>query len=184
MVWKQYRQSLRGFLSKKIANQEDVDDLLQEILLKTHLNFPSLQDSKKLKSWLFQIANHTIIDFYRKRAREKDMSVGELWHETPTESEINELAACIEPFIDQLDQDQAQLLKAVEIQGISQKVYAEQHGIKYSTLKSRVQKSRQNLLAIFNQCCEFSLDHQGNIIDYQRKPGASCGDARCSSGSE
>lgn len=32
-----------------------------------------------LKSWLFQIANHAIIDFYRRNGRTKEVEQSDLW---------------------------------------------------------------------------------------------------------
>ncbi|MCJ8272648.1 MAG: RNA polymerase sigma factor SigZ, partial [Psychrosphaera sp.] len=71
-LWLAYQSNLKAFLHKNVSNPNDVEDLLQEILIKTHQNLGQLKDSKKVKSWLFQIANHTIIDFYRKRGNAQD----------------------------------------------------------------------------------------------------------------
>lgn len=35
-VWRQYQHSLKAFLHSKVANEADVEDLQQEILLKTY----------------------------------------------------------------------------------------------------------------------------------------------------
>ncbi len=174
-IWKEYRQSLKAFLHKSVANPDDVDDLLQEILIKTYHNLATIQETKKIKSWLFQVANHTIIDFYRKRGSKTVPDGENLWFDESQDSITEKLAQCVTPFINQLPEEEAQLLKAIEIEGISQKDYAKQHGIKYSTLKSRVQKSRHKLLGVFNQCCSFSIDSRGNVSDYERKqPKCDC----------
>ena len=62
-VWAEYQQALKSFLHSKVNNTADVDDLLQEILIKTYQNLDKVQDVSSVKSWLFQLANHTIIDF-------------------------------------------------------------------------------------------------------------------------
>lgn len=174
-IWKEYRQSLKAFLHKSVANPDDVDDLLQEILIKTYHNLATIQETKKIKSWLFQVANHTIIDFYRKRGSKAALDGEGLWFDEPQNSITEKLAQCVVPFINQLPAQEAQLLKAIEIDGISQKDYAKQHDINYSTLKSRVQKSRHKLLGVFHQCCSFSIDRWGNVIDYERKkPKCDC----------
>lgn len=168
-VWSDYQASLRAFLHKNITNPADVDDLLQEILIKTYRNLGSVQDSQKLKPWLFQVANHTMIDFYRQRGRASELQAEDLWYQQPEQAMEEQLSLCVLPFINNLPKEEAKLLKAIEIDGISQKHYAEQAGIKYSTLKSKVQKSRKMLLDVFRQCCDFSVDHQGNISDFEPK---------------
>ncbi len=79
------------------------------------------------------------------------------------------LASCISPFIQALHDAHANLLMAIDINNQSQKQYAEQHGITYSTVKSRVQKSRQLLRQVFDDCYNFNIDKLGNVYDYERK---------------
>ena len=168
-VWQQYQKSLKRFLQSNVSCPDDVDDLLQDILIKTYQQLNTVKDKSKLKSWLFQLANNTIIDFYRKRARSKGITEDELWYTEGGESIHRQLSHCISPFIQALPQEDAQLLNAIEINGTSQKDYAEQHGMKYSTLKSRVQKSREKLNRLFSECCEMKVDSHGNIIDFEQK---------------
>lgn len=169
VIWAEYQQSLKGFLSNKVANSSDAEDLLQDILIKTYQNFHNVKDISKIKSWIFQIANHVIIDFYRKRAATSKIEDHQLWYEESEESIFNELAECAIPFINGLPDNEAELLTAIEIEGVSQKDYAALHGIKYSTLKSRVKKSRQSLLNLFGQCCELSINSKGNLVEYTPK---------------
>ncbi|WP_246058408.1 sigma factor-like helix-turn-helix DNA-binding protein [Litorilituus lipolyticus] len=75
------------------------------------------------------------------------------------------------PFISALPEEHADLLTAIDVHGESQKDYANKQGVSYSTLKSRVQKSRELLKGIYEDCCHFSVDKQGNVIDYQPKNG-------------
>ena len=35
-VWTQYQQAVKSFLHSKVSNPDDVDDLQQEILIKTY----------------------------------------------------------------------------------------------------------------------------------------------------
>ena len=61
----------------------------------------------------------------------------------------------------------------VELEGMSQKKLAEEQGISYSTLKSRVQRGRVELKKLFEECCSFSFDKQGRMTDCNQN-GASC----------
>ena len=168
-IWHEYQGSLKRFLQKNISDPDDVDDLLQEVLIKSYNNLPKLRDSKKLKSWLFQIASNTIRDFYRRKKPNLDLESENLWYEEAELQASQQLSDCIVPFISALPKADADLLTAIEINGVSQKEYAETSGINYSTLKSRVQKSRQALYALFDQCCTFSIDSRGNVYQFQSK---------------
>ena len=167
-IWAEYKISLHAFLLSKISNPADAEDLLQEILLKTHLQIHQLKDQTSIKPWLFQIANHAIIDFYRKRN-----------HQQPLIVEVNDnskpdiradLIRCIEPFLQAMPDDEADLIRKIDLEGNSQKEEALRLGISYSTFKSRMQRSRTNLKVLFDRCCDFDIDKNGNLIDYHRKP--------------
>jgi len=170
-IWQEYRSSVRAFLCSKVSNAADVDDLLQDILLKTHQNLGNIRAEESIKSWLFQIANHTIIDFYRRNGRlnelkQKVLSEDELGHDEHDVDITRQLSHCITPFIQALSQDNTELLTAIDINNESQKTYAEVRGISYSTIKSRVQKARKELRVLFEGCCRLTLDAQGNLMDY------------------
>lgn len=171
-VWNGYGDAIKRFLHSKVSNPDDVEDLLQEILIKTFNNLSTVQLEHSVKAWLFQIANNVIIDFYRDKAKGKDLNAEDLWYEHRRDSIKQELSKCIEPFISALPDKHAVLLTAIDIQGESQKEYARKHGIAYSTLKSRVQKSRGQLRKLFEDCCELTLDKRGRIIDCYQKSGS------------
>jgi len=168
-IWLEYRATLKRFLHAKVSNEADVEDLLQDILIKTYNNLDAVKTQKSVKSWLFQIANNTIIDYYRKQGRARSATNEDLLpHEGPPESKVD-LSNCISPFINALPDEHASLLTAIDLNNQSQKQYGEQLGVSYSTLKSRVQKSRGLLKKVFDDCCHFKIDKIGNVYDYDVK---------------
>lgn len=172
IIWSEYQGLLRRFLASKVNNPQDVEDLLQQILIKVHQGLSSLKDKSSIKPWLLQISNRTIIDFYRKQGSKREITKDELWYQDEELIE-NGLVHCLQPFIKELPEKQAELLMEVELGGMSQKEYAEKLNIPYTTLKSRVQKSRQSLKAVFMQCCELETDAAGRVIGFGKKK-ASC----------
>ncbi|WP_027855927.1 RNA polymerase sigma factor SigZ [Marinobacterium jannaschii] len=169
-IWQQYSSNLRGLLLAKISDPHDVDDLLQEVLIKTHQHIGQLKSREKLKPWLFRIAHNTVIDFYRRRGRQIDLTEDDLWY--GEEAAALNMSDCVLPFIDALPPETAQLLKAIDIEGRSQKLYAAELGISYSTLKSRVQRGRAQLRALFEDCCHLEFDRQGNVLEYVARSGS------------
>lgn len=169
-IWQQYRGRLRAFLHARVSNPSDVEELLQEISIKVFTGLSSLEDRSKLQSWLFQTANRTIIDFYRKSGREKGVHPDDLWY-TSDDPEVREgLEGCVAPFINALPPDAARMMTEIELNGVSQQEYAVRHGLQYSTLKSRVQKARADLRDVFDECCQLSFDLRGGLEDYQANP--------------
>ncbi len=168
-IWAEYKTGLKAFLHSRVSNPSDVDDLLQNILLKTHNNLHTVKSQTSIKSWLYQIANHSIIDFYRERSKRQDLDVEDMWYQEEDADIKQSLALCVEPFIKALPEEEADLLTSVDLNGRSQRDVAEAIGVSYSTLKSRVQKARVNLRGLFETCCHFSVDSKGNIMDFEPK---------------
>jgi len=168
-VWQAYRVSIKAFLHSKLNNPDDVDDILQDVLIKFYNNISTLKDHKNVKSWLFQIANNTVIDFYRKQGKLNQAQKIEPWFDTDELSIKQELSHCITPFLATMDESQASLLKTIDLEGKSQKMYAQEHNISYSTVKSRVQVARANLKAQFDACCDFKIDKFGNLVSFDEK---------------
>ncbi|KZN33689.1 RNA polymerase sigma factor SigZ [Pseudoalteromonas luteoviolacea] len=168
-VWAQYRQSLKAFLHTKVASPNDVDDLLQDVLLKTHLAIENLHKPTSVKAWLFQIAHNTVIDYYRKNGIHSNAQQEITWYNEAERNIKKELAQCIKPFIQQLPEQSAYLLEVIELEGKSQKQLADEMGLSYSTLKSQVQKARKELHGVFNACCQYDIDKHGNLIEYHQQ---------------
>jgi RNA polymerase sigma-70 factor (ECF subfamily) len=170
-VWQEYGASLRSFLHSRVSNDADVEDLLQEVLIKTHQNLGTLASSEKIKPWLFQITNNTIIDYYRKKGTARPISAADLWYAEEGDDVERGLARCVEPFVRALPKKSADLLTAIDLEGQSQKDFAANAGISYSTLKSQVQRSRAKLRGLFDDCCSLNLDRDGNVVEFQPKTG-------------
>lgn len=175
-LWQEYEDRLRQFLLSRVKNPADVDDLLQEILLKTYQHLNTIQEPEKLLSWLFQIARNTLIDYYRKSGVETShQEIVKRAMLTDSEPEQyqevrRELTNCIRPFLHQLPDKYREALEMVDLQGASQKELALKLGLSHSAVKSRVQRGRSMLKEKFHECCAYKLDVRGNLIDYQVKP--------------
>lgn len=168
-IWHEYRASLHGFLTSKLSNPDDVEDLLQEVLIKSHDNLHKINTEETIKPWLFRVANNALIDFYRKRGRIADNEKEAHWLREDDDQTAEDISECLLPFIQELPEENAQLLLDIDIHTQSQKDYAQKLGVSYSTLKSRVQKSREMLKSIYDDCCDFEFDRNGKVVDYHKK---------------
>ena len=87
------------------------------------------------------------------------------------EEELSE--CCISPFIKKLPEKYRTAIILSEIEGLTQKEVANQEGMSLSGAKSRVQRGRKMLKEMMLACCQFDVDSQGRIINYQASNG--CG---------
>ena len=183
-LWQEYRRQLRQFLLLRVDNPSEVDDLLQEILIKTYQHFNTVQQPGKFQAWLFQIARNTLIDYYRKsRADTVDINIASLPQlfdeDEQYEQTRQELAQCIRPFLNQLPDKYREAIELVDLQGTSQKVLATELDLSYSAVKSRVQRGRRMLEKLFWECCNYQLDARGNPIEFEVKRSLPCKGRAC-----
>lgn len=57
-IWHQVHDALRAFVTKRVADEAEVDDILQEVFLWIHRKLDSLKDPHKILSWVYQITRH------------------------------------------------------------------------------------------------------------------------------
>jgi RNA polymerase sigma factor (sigma-70 family) len=61
---------LRSFIRRRVHNQADAEDLLQDVLAELVQAKRLLQPIDHLAGWLFRVARNRIIDFFRKKRPE------------------------------------------------------------------------------------------------------------------
>jgi RNA polymerase sigma-70 factor (ECF subfamily) len=177
-IWKEFHRRLRGFIAQQVNNPADVDDILQDVFLRIHQRLGTLRDSDRLGSWIFQIARHTIIDYYRKAYRQHELPSENIPEVSTTDEDTRffhqQMAGCLRPLLSQLPETYREAVARVELEGLTQKQVAEALGISISGMKSRVQRGRQKLKTLLETCCEIQLDTVGNAIDYEIKDLTLC----------
>jgi RNA polymerase sigma-70 factor (ECF subfamily) len=98
-------------------------------------------------SWVYQITRHAIIDHYRAPTRRREMPAGlaadmETIATVPATPVVDdsedssehrsELAGCLRPMIEQLDEDYREALMLVEFEGLTQQDAAKRRGLSLS----------------------------------------------------
>lgn len=61
------RGRLFGFIRKRVASEEDAEDLLQDVLYQFANSYDIVEPIRQVSSWLFTVARNRITDFYRKK---------------------------------------------------------------------------------------------------------------------
>ena len=71
-VLKRIEPALRSFFINRIGRRIDVDDLVQNALLRVHRGLPDLKDDSRLKAFAMKGALYELQDFYRGRYTPKE----------------------------------------------------------------------------------------------------------------
>ncbi len=175
-IWKNYHRKLYSFVNKRVSDPSIAEDLVQDILFKVNTKIETLQSTKKLQGWIFQIARNTIIDYYRRNKNLESELIDDLI--APETDQISqarqEVSICLTLLIRHLPDKYCEAMTLSEIEGLTQKEIAVRQNISLSGAKSRVQRGRKLLKQMLVECCEFELDHQQRMIDYQPRGDCSC----------
>jgi RNA polymerase sigma factor (sigma-70 family) len=67
----EHGKSVYHYIYSLVKHKELAEDLYQETLLSAYLAFPTIQESSKLKNWLFTIAANKCRDYWRKENKTK-----------------------------------------------------------------------------------------------------------------
>ncbi len=169
-LFEEYHSKLLGFIKTRVANPADAEDILQDTFLKIHSRIGTLKADTKIRSWIYSITRNTIIDFYRTHKSTKGLpeSLSKPDPE-PYEETRQEMTDWFLPMIKTLPPQFKQPLLLSEIDGLSHKEVAEKEGLSLSAAKSRIQRGRKVLKDNLLDCCQFEFDHQGKVLDYQKK---------------
>lgn len=175
-LWAEFGGPLRRFIAKRVRDERDADDLVQEVFLRAHVALHDVRDPDRVRPWLYRIAANAVADHYRQRrvaARSVLPHDALVEVETHPENLNGEVAACLGPVIEELPEGYRRALVLADLEGRAQKEVAEELGLSLSGAKSRVQRARTKLRSALLSCCRFELDQLGNVLDWQPR-GKTC----------
>jgi len=168
-AWREVEARLRPFVARRVA-PADVDDVVQETFVRVYRGLPNLADGERFGPWVYRIASNAIADHARAHARHPHAPLTASEAAEPTVLEPNddlesELAECIALFVARLPSPYREAITLTELEGLPQKEAAAMLGVSPSGMKSRVQRGRDRIRRMFEDCCELTVDARGRVIE-------------------
>ena len=170
-LWEEFGGTLKRFIARRIRNEHDAEDLLQEVFLRAHVAFYKVEDKGRARPWLYRIAANVVADHYRsKRVAIPPVVPHERAEDAADLENLNgEVLPCLVSAIGELPDGYRSALTLADLEGRTQKEVAEELGLSLSGTKSRIQRARSKLKAALLSCCYFELDRLGNVLGYRPK---------------
>lgn len=173
-TWRELEDRLRPFVARRVACEADVDDVMQEVFLRARRSLPDVRDEERLVSWLFAVARTAVLDQHR-RGRHHVLTeippVAEVGAEADVEPDAEAmLASCIAGFVARLPEPYRAVVTLTELEEMPHREAAAVLGLSLSCVKSRVQRGRQALRLLFDECCSIALDVRGGVLDCEARP--------------
>lgn len=167
-----YSNELYNHIRKKVNNVHDAEDILQDVFVKLYSSKGSFKNSDNPKAFIYQVANNTVIDYYRKKKvvpKAAECFVNSAEDENDSINLNDEITCCLRKMIDELPKAQQEALLLHDIEGLRHKEISTTKDISISASKMRVKRGKESLKRILEECCTFEVDKYGNIVDYELK---------------
>jgi RNA polymerase sigma-70 factor, ECF subfamily len=164
-LWRQFAADVRAFVLRRVASPEDADDITALVFLRMVERIDTLRDAERLTAWLYATARNAITDYYRSATRRRELPVDAVPdHPAVDDGEDHgeeELARCLLPMVERLPAEQAEAIRMVDLDGMSQAAAAAKVHVSHSGMKSRVQRGRARLRELLLACCHVEQDVRG-----------------------
>jgi RNA polymerase sigma factor (sigma-70 family) len=155
IIYAEYKDELKGFISKRVDFKEDVEDILQDVFYNLARIDLIENPVEHISSWLYSVTRNRITDFYRKRTEERipvvsdaELSDNDLVKDifgflsdpadNPEMKYIQSLVWVeLDAALSLLPPEQRTVFELTELEGFSFKEISESTGISVNTLLSR-----------------------------------------------
>jgi len=148
------RSRLRNFIRRRVPNEADVEDLLQDVFSEVIEAYRLMEPVQRWSAWMFRVARNRIIDLFRKRRLEAfgsdPAAISNEGEALPLEEVLTSPAAGpaevyaqtvlleeLEEALDELPREQREAFLAHEVEGYSFREISARTGISVNTLLSR-----------------------------------------------
>jgi RNA polymerase sigma factor (sigma-70 family) len=165
------RPRLRNFIRRRVADQRDAEDILQEVFYEFVEAYRLMKPIEQVSGWLFRVARNRIIDLFRRRktgSLADPVSVGEDGEELLLQDLLQSpelgpdavyarsvLLEELDEALDELPERQREVFIAHEVEGRSFKDISAGTGVSVNTLIARKHRAvvhlRERLQAIHDE---------------------------------
>ena len=180
-AWRAHERELRGYLRHRMADTDAADDLLQDVFVKAMRQGQGFCALDNPRAWLFQVARNALVDRLRT-ARPYEPLTDELAEALTFEPDppapVDALAGCLSRTLAELSADDTAILRACDLEGQTQRAFAQEHGLSLAATKSRLLRARARLRERLSQTCQVRFDTDGTVAAHiprpaSQEPGAS-----------
>jgi RNA polymerase sigma-70 factor, ECF subfamily len=169
--WKENYDSIFYFIRKKVLNEADAKDIMQDVVLKVYAFCSVRCGIDNVQAWLYTIAKNAITDFYRKQKRYVLKEQVAETAEEPQRNTYADAASLLMPLINLLPEEYAVPLQMSELQGMKQEQVAEKLNISFGATRTRIHRARNMLKELVEECTISELDAAGHLISFSPRAG-------------
>jgi RNA polymerase sigma-70 factor (ECF subfamily) len=138
-----YYPKLYAFSKTFLKVEDDINDILQEVFIKTWDNRKKIKDVETFNAWIFTITKNSVVTYFREKIRQKDfesrvrkMAVGELVFNDSLE--YKDLKERVDQLVEQLPEKRKMIFKLSREKGLSNREIAKKMEISIKTVEDHM----------------------------------------------
>lgn len=145
VLYEKYIDSIFAFVYRKTSDREIAEDITSQVWIKTlkSLEYFGEKENAGFKSWIYRIANNTVIDYYRTKKENIDIDtiaeIGISWDFAKEIDDKDKLTKVVE-YMD--------LLKPIEREIVTLRIWDD---VSYSEIAKICDKKEDNCKKIFSR---------------------------------
>ena len=136
--------SLQRYVKFKVNNQQDAEDIIQDVCLTAAIKKDSLKNLLAFKAWIIGIASHKCNDYYRRKAKEMNISLESLAGSALSMGRVGITEqSIVHDTLDALGDKEKQILYLYFFKDMSQEEISKQLAVPIGTVKSRLHYAKE-----------------------------------------
>lgn len=172
-AWERHEGELRGWLIRRVRGDVALaDDLLQTVFLKALRQGRRFCAVERARAWLFATARNAAIDHLRLQKHQVPLPE-ELSEQVDERPPVDSLTACLPRALEEMGEQDAEILRQCDLEGMTQAEYARLHGLSVPGAKSRLQRARRRLEDHLTRVCQVRRDEDGRVCCFVPRAPAS-----------
>ena len=157
-----HRQFL-AFLERRVGSRATAEDLLQDAFVRGLHKLETLRSDESAVAWFYRLLRNAIIDHRRRKgATERKLAAfgQELEQHPEPAAELQQaICRCVAELASTLKDEYAEALRAIEVEGLSVKDFAERANITPGNAGVRIFRAREALRKQVVRSCGTCADH-------------------------
>ncbi|MFA7285794.1 MAG: RNA polymerase sigma factor [Candidatus Paceibacterota bacterium] len=148
-----YVEKLKRYARKFMQDRVDIEDLVQDVFIKSFQNIQSFDESRKFSPWIYRIAHNEFVNQIRKKITQKILPIDfdtffphpEAFEKADTDTEAFFTEKILEEYLNKLDPKYREVLVLYFYEEMDYKQIGEVLAIPVSTVGVRIIRAKEKL---------------------------------------
>jgi RNA polymerase sigma-70 factor (ECF subfamily) len=150
ILYKMYIHKIYAYCVVKVGIPQEAEDITEQVFVRALKNIAKFRQDSSFLTWIYTIARHLVIDFYRKKKllplKEEQLEANP--EEKTSEEELDKKQKQVREILDKLPENYAKVLQLRFLQNQTVKETANILGISENNVKVRQVRALQKAFAL------------------------------------